>query len=63
MKIDKYRQIDAQHLRSEQEILDSWSVQSDKPVVSVSCTTYNHENYIEDAIIGFLRQETFLMKF
>ncbi|OCL87499.1 putative glycosyltransferase EpsE [Aliarcobacter thereius] len=29
-----------------------------KPLVSILCITYNHENYIEDAIKGFLIQET-----
>lgn len=28
------------------------------PLVSISCTTYNHENYIRDAIEGFLMQKT-----
>ncbi len=28
------------------------------PVVSVVCTTYNHEKYLEDAVRGFLLQET-----
>jgi glycosyltransferase involved in cell wall biosynthesis len=28
------------------------------PLVSVSCATYNHENYIRDAIEGFLMQKT-----
>lgn len=30
----------------------------DRPLVSVSCITYNHEAFIADAIEGFLRQET-----
>lgn len=28
------------------------------PLVSISCITYNHENYIRDAIEGFLMQKT-----
>ena len=28
------------------------------PKVSICCTTFNHEEYIEDAINGFLLQET-----
>lgn len=29
-----------------------------KPVVSISCVTYNHEKFISDAIDGFLMQKT-----
>ena len=29
-----------------------------KPFVSISCITFNHENYVRDAIEGFLMQET-----
>ena len=29
-----------------------------QPVVSICCPTYNHVNYIEAAICGFLAQET-----
>lgn len=28
------------------------------PLVSIDCTTYNHENFIRDAIEGFLMQKT-----
>ncbi len=28
------------------------------PLISICCLTYNHENYIEDAINGFLMQKT-----
>jgi len=45
------------NLRTEKEIMHSWN-QGDKPLVSVSCITYNHEKYIDDAIEGFLIQET-----
>ena len=29
-----------------------------KPLVAISCITYNHENYIRDALEGFVRQQT-----
>jgi len=45
-------------LRSEQEIMKNWKGDISKPVVSICCITYNHEKYIEDAIKGFLIQET-----
>lgn len=43
--------------RTEKEIMQAWNP-ADKPLVSVACITYNHEKYIEDAIEGFLIQET-----
>lgn len=45
-------------IRSEDEILAKWKGEVDKPVVSICCITYNHELYIEDALEGFLIQET-----
>lgn len=36
----------------------TWQGDPDKPVVSICCITYNHEPYIEDALEGFLIQET-----
>lgn len=45
------------NLRNEKEIMQAWNP-ADKPLVSVACITYNHEKYIEDAIEGFLIQET-----
>ena len=45
------------NLRTEKEIIQAWNP-ADKPLVSVACITYNHEKYIEDAIEGFLVQET-----
>jgi glycosyltransferase involved in cell wall biosynthesis len=46
------------NLRSEDEITRTWSKVFGEPVVSVCCITYNHEQYIEDALAGFLMQET-----
>lgn len=46
------------HQRSEQEIMQNWKGDLAKPIVSVCCATYNHENYIAEAIDGFLMQET-----
>ncbi|RLA52874.1 MAG: glycosyltransferase family 2 protein [Gammaproteobacteria bacterium] len=43
--------------RTEQEIMENWP-QSENPVVSVCCTTFNHENYIGEAIDSFLMQKT-----
>lgn len=43
--------------RAEGEIIGSWMGQ-DKPIVSVICATYNHEEYIRETIEGFLIQET-----
>lgn len=44
--------------KTEKEIMQSWIGDANKPVVSVCCTTYNHKNYIEDAVESFLMQET-----
>lgn len=45
-------------LRTEDEIIASWKGDIGKPLVSVCCATYNHVMYIEDALEGFLIQET-----
>jgi glycosyltransferase involved in cell wall biosynthesis len=45
-------------LRSEAEILAAWKGDASQPLVSIACNAYNHEAYIEDAIRGFLIQET-----
>lgn len=43
--------------RSEEEIMSGWASRS--PVkLTVCCTTYNHEQYVCEAINGFLIQET-----
>ena len=41
---------------SEADILGRWT--SRAPLVSVLCATYNHENFITDAIEGVLKQDT-----
>jgi glycosyltransferase involved in cell wall biosynthesis len=45
-------------LRSEQEIMSRWDEKYEVPLVSIMCLAYNHEKYIEDALKGFLIQET-----
>lgn len=45
-------------LRSETEIINSWKENSDFPLVSICCITFNHERYIEDTLKGFLTQNT-----
>ncbi|MEQ3722937.1 glycosyltransferase [Alcanivorax sp.] len=44
--------------RPEAEIMAGWEGDVDSPLVSILCATYNHANYIEDAIKGFLCQDT-----
>lgn len=46
------------NLITEQEIMSQWKGDPSTPVVSICCTTYNHEPFIEDALEGFLIQET-----
>lgn len=43
--------------RAQEEIMHSWRNKGDC-IVSVVCATYNHENYIEQAIKSFLSQKT-----
>lgn len=44
-------------LRSENEIMEKWQC-TEQPMISICCATYNHADFIEDAIEGFLIQET-----
>ena len=45
-------------LRAEKEITKNWKSDPSKPAVSISCCTFNHERFIEDALEGFLIQDT-----
>lgn len=45
-------------LRTEKQIIANWKHDIDKPIISISCITFNHESYIEYALKGFLSQET-----
>ena len=44
--------------RSEKEIIEKWNKNTPETIVSICCTSYNHETYIEDALDGFLIQKT-----
>ena len=45
--------------KTQDEIIKAWkNTSSSDPLVSISCTTYNHVNYIEQCLDGFLEQET-----
>lgn len=43
--------------KTELEIISDWDTLA-KPVVSICCITYNHENYIQKALDSFLMQVT-----
>ena len=58
MKIGDVAPRPPQNLRAEDEIMASWKGDVAKPLVSISCPTFNHVDYIGDAIRGFLIQET-----
>jgi len=45
-------------LQTQERIMSTWQGNIDKPLVSVCCVTYNHENYIAEALDSFLTQET-----
>lgn len=44
------------NLKTQEQITNSWT--TDKTIVSICCTAYNHEKYIEQTIQSFLMQET-----
>ena len=44
---------------SQEEIMKNWGVDnSDAPLLSIKCMTFNHEKYIAQCIEGFLTQKT-----
>lgn len=45
-------------LRTEEQIISTWDRSHSVPMVSIRCQTFNHADYIDDAIRGFLIQET-----
>lgn len=45
-------------LRTQEHIVSKWNIDLNVTKVSIFCVTYNHEKFIEDAINGFLIQET-----
>ena len=44
--------------RAEKDIIKTWKGVVNQPLVSICCTTYNHENYINEALDSFLMQDT-----
>jgi len=50
--------VTAGHLGNEAEITSTWRECNNQPMISIFCATYNHEKFIEQAIIGFLSQKT-----
>lgn len=42
----------------EESIMKNWAIGHDNSVVSICCITYNHKEYISEAIDSFLTQET-----
>jgi len=44
--------------RTEAEIMKSWADVEGEPVVSICCITFNHQDFIQDALDSFLMQET-----
>ncbi len=44
--------------KKEVEITNNWETTSTVPLVSFICHTYNHVNFLKDALNGFLMQET-----
>nr|WP_315252787.1 glycosyltransferase [uncultured Flavobacterium sp.] len=45
-------------MRDQYSIMAKWVGNSEQPMVSILCDTYNHENFIKETLQGFLNQET-----
>ena len=45
-------------LRNQNDIMKEWPKNCDTPLVSIRCLAYNHENFISQALDGFLMQKT-----
>lgn len=45
-------------MKNQKEMTDRWASDINNPLVSISCITFNQEQYIQQAIEGFLIQET-----
>lgn len=45
-------------LETEEDIVSGWKGDINRPVVSICCITFNHINFIADALNGFLIQKT-----
>lgn len=45
-------------VRSESDIIKSWNGDISRPLVSIRCAAFNHRDFIETTIKGFLIQET-----
>ena len=44
-------------ISNQDQIISCWE-DIENPIVSICCMTYNHEDYIEEALVSFLSQET-----
>ena len=47
-----------EEIPTEAQLMSTWKGDQDKPLVTVLCTTYNHEPFIRNALHGFLIQRT-----
>ncbi|KRB55965.1 glycosyltransferase [Flavobacterium sp. Root186] len=45
-------------MRDQNDIISSWKIDDTQPLVSIICTTFNHENFISETLNGFLIQKT-----
>ncbi|MFW5450899.1 MAG: glycosyltransferase [Methylophagaceae bacterium] len=46
------------NIRTENDIISAWKGGVSNPFVSICCATYNHEKFVEEALKGFLIQQT-----